>query len=251
MSNLIRGEFYKLKKSKYFIGMIIISIVISIPFIKIWSGDIQENTMLQHGIYSIEYTFIFILFSSFLFALLAEDFIAKDFKNKNINKSFTYGYGRKEVILSKLIVFIMFSLFLELIYTVILVIYASMKYGFWDTLDTNAIMYLFRMISIGIIYNVATISVIGVVAVITKSSFFTFSSPIILFLVYYLFSESSLVSKKLFVVISYIHPYLRGIRAMGRFAPMLDIIAGVASSILILTIAIAGSLLYGKYEDIK
>lgn len=251
MSNLVRGEFYKLRKSKYFIGMIIMSIAISFPFIEIWSGDIQRNTMLHHGMYSIHYSFMFISFSSILFALLAEDFIAKDFKNRSISKSFAYGYGRKEVILSKLIVFIMFSLFLELIYTVILVIYASMKYGFCDTLDTNAIMYLFRMISIGIIYNAATISVIGAVAVITKSSFFTFISPIILFIGYYLCFESSLGSKKLFVVISYIHPYIRGIWAMGRFAPILDIIAGAASSILILTIAIAGSLLYGKYEDIK
>ncbi|AKA68147.1 ABC transporter permease [Clostridium scatologenes] len=251
MSNLIRGEFYKLRKSKYFIVTIIISIAISFPFIEIWSKDVQRSRMLHHGIYSIEYAFMFISFSCFLFALLAEDFIAKDFKNKNISKSFIYGYSRREVILSKLAVFIMFSLFLELIYTVILVTYASMTYGFCDTLDTNDIIYLFRMVSIGVIYNVATMSLIGTVAVIIKSSFFTFISPFILFLGYYLFLETPLGSKKLFLVISYIHPYLRGMWAMGRFTPIQNIITGATSSILIFTITIAGSLLYVKYEDIK
>ncbi|WPC39514.1 ABC transporter permease [Clostridium sp. JS66] len=250
MSNLVRGEFYKLRKSKYFIGMIIMSIILSFPLIEMWSNDVQGTPMLHHGIYSINYAFMFIALSSLIFALLAGDFIAKDFKNKNISKSFIYGYSRREVILSKLVVFIVFSLFLELIYTVILVIYASMMYGFCEALDFNTVVYLIRIIGVGIICNVATISIIGTGAIITKSTFFTFSSMIIL-LLSFIFFDLLTCFKKLFLVVSCIHPYIAGMWAMKRFAPKLDIIVGTVSPILIFVITIVVSLLYTRYEDIK
>ncbi|WP_162267906.1 ABC transporter permease, partial [Clostridium botulinum] len=126
MSNLIRGEFYKLRKSKYFIGIILLTLFVSYFLLKHFYATSVRNPSLelQNGMYSIEYAFEYIPLTSFIFSLFAGEFVARDLKN-NISKSFIYGYKRSEVILSKLIVFIISFLFLELIYITILVIHTS------------------------------------------------------------------------------------------------------------------------------
>ena len=183
MSNLIRGEFYKLRKSKYFIGMIFLSLVAAFFMMSHYDDNIhrleRSNPEIVSGMYSIYYPFTCIIFTSFIFALFAGEFIAKDLKN-NISKSFIYGYKRSKVILSKLIVFIIFSLFIELIYTVILVCYADKAY--WFDYNIENILALIRIIGIGTLYNVATISIVAMIAVITKSNLFTVVSPIIFLL---------------------------------------------------------------------
>lgn len=250
MGNLIRGEFYKLKKSKYFIGMMFISAAFS-PFpIKCWYSDAYRNPQLLHGINSIYYAFIVIMFSSIIFAVLAGDFIVKDFKSSNISKSFIYGYRRKKVILSKLIVFIIFSLFLELIYSIILVAYASSKYGFCEVLDFNAILYLIRITGAGIMFNIASISIIGMIAIITKSTYFTFASPVVLYLGCIL-GDFVLGWQLPFLKIILIHPYIAGAAAMERIASKTDIIAGIISIILIFIITIVGGIFYMNNADIN
>ncbi len=59
-------------------------------------------------------------------------------------------------------------LFLELIYITILVIHTSIAYGFYKVLNYSAILYLIRLIVIGIMYNVATMSIVFMIAIITK-----------------------------------------------------------------------------------
>ena len=103
MSNLIRGEFYKLRKSNYFIGIIFLAIVASFFLITVWDKDMQRlqkahSNFLINGVSSIQYGFEYIIYTSFIFALLGGEFIAKDFKNNNISKSFSYGYTRSKEI---------------------------------------------------------------------------------------------------------------------------------------------------------
>ena len=156
MSNLIRGEFYKLRKSRYFIGLIFLSLVAAFFMMSYYDDNVNRltgtNPEVASGMYSIYYPFTCIIFTSFIFSLFAGEFIAKDLKN-NINKSFSYGYKRSKIILSKLIVFIIFSLFIELIYTVILVCYADKAY--WFDYNIENILALIRIIGIGTLYNVA------------------------------------------------------------------------------------------------
>lgn len=249
MSNLIRGEFYKLRKSKYYIGMILLSILASFFLIIVWDKYAQQAVHhdLVNGTYSISYAFQFILYSSFLFALFGGEFIAKDFNDSNISKSFSYGYRRSQVILSKLIVFIITSLFLEIIYTTILVIYSSLNYGFCEVLNLSTILYLIRVIVIGIMYSAATICIIAMIAIITKSTFCTFVSPVILFLCYQLCSTSIGTYIGAYILL----PYVAGQGAISRFAPKSDIILGIISSLLTFIITIGVSMLYVRYEDIK
>lgn len=248
MSNLIRGEFYKLRKSRYFIGMILLSLFAAFLMMSKYDDNIHRltgaNTEIASGMYSIYYPFTCIIFTSFLFSLFAGEFIAKDLKN-NISKSFIYGYKRSEVILSKLIVFIIFSLFIELIYTVILVYYADKAY--WFDYNVENIIVLIRIIGIGTLYNVATISIVAMIAIITKNRLVTVCSPILFLLSILILVRQSFIS----IIVAYVCPFIIGESAIARFAPTSDIIIGIVSSVLTLIITIGVSLIYVKREDIK
>lgn len=243
MSNLIKGEFYKLRKSKYFIGMIILSIISSFYFVFSWFNDMTNRGQLGsvNGLDSISYSPMFIVYSSFLFALLGGEFISKDLKNGSISKSFSYGCKRNQVILSKLIVFILFSLFLEAIYTIILVTYVSINYSFCEGFNLSNILYLVISIVSGIMYNVASICIISMVAIITKSRFCTFISATIFWLGFLLYENAGLD------VLIYM-PWIAGRNAIGtiEFIPV-----AMISSFLTIIITIGVSMLYVKHEDIK
>ena len=195
------------------------------------------------GMYWIKYSFRCILFTSFIFALFAGQFIAKDLK-ENISKSFIYGYKRSNVIVSKLIVFIIFSLFIELIYTTILAYYGR---AYCPKLDIENVLYLIRIIVIGTIYNVATTSIVAMIAIITRNNLVTVVSPILFSLCSSVTNNKSCIS----IIVTYACPFIIGEGAMDRFASNSDIIIGIVSSVLTLIITIGGSLLYVKYEDFK
>ncbi|MCB2358565.1 ATP-binding cassette domain-containing protein [Clostridium estertheticum] len=195
----------------------------------------------MNGVFSIQYGFEYIIYTSFIFALLGGEFIAKDFKNNNISKSFSYGYTRSKVILSKLIAFIIACLFLEIIYTTILVIYVSINHGFCEVLNLSVMLYLIRVIIIGIMYSAATICIIAMIAITTKTALCTFASPVIFLLIQLFFSNIS----------AYILPYVAGRGAISRFAPKEEIIFGIISSLLTFIITIGVSMSYTRHEDIK
>ncbi|MDS0527268.1 ABC transporter permease [Clostridium sp. SHJSY1] len=250
MSNLIRGEFYKLRKSKYFAGMILLSLLIGFYLMIEWDNHTQRLKITSpdsiNGLNSISYSFQLITIISFMFALLAVEFIVKDFKNSNMSKSFIYGYTRNTVLLSKLIVFTLFSLLLELIYTIPLVIYASLNHGFWGNLDVNN-LYLIRLLVVGILYNMATIFIIVIVAVITKSTLFTITSPIILIASFLLATSHPYFITKIFFYM----PHTAGLDGIAPFSPSSCIIKSLISSSITFIITIGGSLLYIKHKDIK
>ncbi|WP_125153458.1 ABC transporter permease [Clostridium rectalis] len=246
MSNLIRGELYKLKKSKYFIIMIILAVLTSLLLINSFDSNVKSmHPALINGVYSISYAFQRILFTSFLFSLLAGEFICKDLK-RNMSNSFIFGYKRSEIILSKITVFIMCFLFLEFIYITILAIYVSINYGFCEVLNKSTILYLIRVIIIGIMYNVATISIVSMVAIITKSSLVTATSPILFILCFSLLNLKSPILSILRLL-----PFIIGGGAITRFAPKSIIIGGIISSVLTFIITTVVSILYVKGEDIK
>lgn len=247
MSNLIRGEFYKLRKSKYFIVMILLSICAGFLLIAQWESEGKKQFIGINGVNSISYAIGFIMICSFIFAVLGVVFIVNDFNNGIISKSFSYGYRRTKVIWSKLVVFMIFSLVLELIYTTILLIYVSYNYGFYEDLDLNLILYLARVISLGVMYNLATISIIIMIAIITKDNFCTFASPIILLMTFSLAFSSHPYISHVFLYL----PYITGLRAINIFSSKAEIIRCIISSVVTFIITIGGSLLYIKHEDMS
>ncbi|WP_160689815.1 ABC transporter permease [Clostridium sp. C2-6-12] len=249
MINLIRGEFYKLIKSKYLNGMIFLGICAGFLLIvefehegKRMFGDINTVNII---------TFVMnvIIFSSFIFAVLSVAFIVDDFNNGGINRSFSYGFRRSKVILSKLIVFMILSLGMILLYTTILIIYVSYFYGLSGNLDSNTILYLVRTISIGLIYNLATISIIFMIATITRSNFCTLISSMIIFITFIIGMNP--YTYPFISELAFFLPYCIGHSAIFMFARKIEIILCIVSSVITFIITIGGSLLYIKYKDIK
>lgn len=247
MCNLIKGEFYKLRKSKLPIGMIFLSLVAAFFMMSHYDDNMRRlkgvDPEIIGGMYSIKYSFECIIFTSYIFSLFAGQFIAKDLK-ENISKSFIYGYKRGKVIVSKLIVFMIFSLIIELIYTAILVYYGR---SYWFDYNITNILYLIRIIFIGTLYNLATISIIAMIAIVTKSNIITVISPMLFLMPIIILAYKSYVPSML----AFIFPFISAEGAIDRFATIQDIIVGLMSSVLVLIIAIGGSLLHIKYEDIK
>ena len=249
MSNLIRGEFYKLRKSKYLMGMIFLAICAGFLLIvefehegKRMFGEINTANI-------VAFTMAVIIFSSFIFSILSVAFIVDDFNNGGINRSFSYGFKRSKVILSKLIVFMLFSLVLILIYATILIIYVSYNYGLSGDVNSNTILYLVRIISIGIMYNLATVSIIFMVATVTRSSFCALLTSILIFFTFIIGMNPytfPFISELAFFL-----PYCTGRAAMNLFSRKIDIVLSIASSIITLIITIGGSLLYVKHKDIR
>lgn len=250
MSNLIRGEFYKLRKSKYFIVMIILAVIVGFFLTDMWSRDIERNVRIVHSsvdvLHSMEYAFNFIILSSFFFALLAGEFIAQDFKNNKLSNTFSYGYSRSKIILSKFIVFIIFSLFLEIIYLTIFIIYVSAHHGFCEVLNLSVILQFIRMIVVGIIFNLATISLLALIAVLTKSTYITIISPIFILISfgYYVHTGFSMH------ILEYM-PYIYAGNGLITLKSEAVIIKSIISLFLSFGIAIGGSLLYVEHQDIK
>lgn len=251
MSNLIRSEFYKLRKSKYFIVMLPLSILIGLCLIWMWDSDVNhwKSTAPNNinGVYSIVYSFGWNMLTSFIFALLAIGTIVKDFKTSNVINCFCCGYSRRKVILSKLVAFTLFSLFLELIYTMFLVIYASLSYGFWGSLDINY-LYLTRIIVIYILCSSSSTSIIAMIAIVSRSNLITIVSPIILMICYSL--STSKFNPFIQKIFSYM-PNVAGLLASEPHLPISYAVIGVISSIVTFIITIGSSLLYIKHKDIK
>lgn len=202
----------------------------------------------MNGLYAIEYSFQYIMVTSFVFVVIASEFIAKDFKNSNINKSIIYGYSRTKVVLSKLLVFAICCLFLELIYTVILITYVSYNHGFGDILNLKNFLYLSRLIFVGILCILATISIIAMISVITQNNICIFSTLILLLIAYQIFDRE--LGTTISNILLYI-PNIAGSRAIGMFSSNEEIKRSIMSSIITLIVTIGGSLLYTKYQNIK
>lgn len=249
MSNLIKGEWYKLRKSRYFFGLIFLEVIFGLLLTEMWIRDREVSptfsNVIKNGVMSMGYAYGRISIGSFLFALFGGMFIVNDFNNGNFGRSFSYGIKRSKLLLSKLIVFILFSLFLELIYTTVLVIYVSNKYGFYESINANFILYLFAGVVSLILFSIATISIIAMVAIITRSFLITLVVPII-FLISYMFLYKNMGSY-IFVILSSM-PWLR---PAGIFKYRTENIISVISLVVTLFITIVGSLLFIRHKDVN
>lgn len=249
MINLIRGELYKLRRSKYFMGMMFLAIIIGVALVIQWERDRELNPAYQgvvfYGIDALSYVFCGIIYLNVFFGLFASGFIVKDFKSGGISKNFTYGYKRNQVLLSKIVVFVILSLFLEIVYVSILVIYVSSKHGLYEVSNLDAILTLVRIIVLGITYNLATICIILLIAIVTKSNMCVLISSAIFVISLLVYGYQYELH-----VLSYL-PYIAGIKVMDRVVSEADIIRCIVSSIITFIITIGGSLLHIEYTDIK
>lgn len=121
MLKLLHANFYRLRKNKVFIGIIIITIIAScVILFNTYQGNItNEKYNMQKTPIDRTYT-IYINVISFLIAVFVSIFVGSDYDNGTIRNKIIVGHSRKNIYLSNLIVSIVVGLVLEIIYLTII-----------------------------------------------------------------------------------------------------------------------------------
>ena len=121
MLKLLHANFYRLRKNKVFIGIIIITIIASFVILfNTYQGNItNEKYNMQKTPIDRTYT-IYINVISFLIAVFVSIFVGSDYDNGTIRNKIIVGHSRKNIYLSNLIVSIIVGLVLEIIYLTII-----------------------------------------------------------------------------------------------------------------------------------
>lgn len=165
MYNLIKMEFYKLKRSKAFKNIILFSFIFSI--IGIYFFRTLPDAPVSWQAY-----FINALRDSalniILIAIFAGLFIGADFSNKTINHEIISGHSRVKIFLSKSIVFFIGSSIISLIYPVTSM-FSSMAFSRWTEEFTSLdLIYVLRVLSLYIIINLGVMATCLFIAFIFK-----------------------------------------------------------------------------------
>lgn len=180
MINLLRGEFYKLQKSKafYICGIVIVAIVLLMygsfnlvnkisqgelengSYGVVVSGDIQEtegSVWSQIGILDI-IQLMFTNFGSIISAIFVTLFVWKEYAGGAIKNVIGKGYERWKVFGSKYITVIMASMLLQIIMVAVTVLLGSYFIG-TDRLNREFFGNLFRYVGMQLLLGVALTSV--------------------------------------------------------------------------------------------
>lgn len=252
MNNLIRGEFLKLRKSKYFIGMLVLWILFAIIFSSYILNDASTNSKYLKQLSGISVIVSFLESQSLiyiLYSVFAGAFIAKDMENATLYNSFTYGYNRNKVIFSKIIVYILVSLFYEVITIIIIGTLFSAMYGFVNITEININIFLLRIIGIGLLSCISTLLISAAIATITKNIIITFVSPIIILCTMLL--HANIIHTKFARLLDYFLPYVSVDRALAAFAPIGEVNREIISSLIMIIITVTIIIKHLEKSDLK
>lgn len=247
MVNLIRGEMYKLFKGKYIKTSLITSIIASLFIFGVLKVVVVigvEPKVVVNGMDILRNVSGQFLFINFLFAILAAEFVAGDFEDYTINKSFSYGYGRNKVIVSKFIAFYIGSIIIFLVCTFIITMAISIKYGFVAVIDWNTVIDILKMILISFICNMATSSITCMIAIISRNKVLTILSAMGIYILDMIISFVS-------TPFSNILPFNIGKIAISQLSDMGIMTCTILSCVVTIFITMCVSLIYFKKRDIS
>lgn len=167
MINLIKLEFYKLRKQSIFkiilIAVIIISAFSAYSEIRLMTAD----GLLGSGKTGFANAFqdIFMLFVS---AIFAGFYIGSDFSNKTIQSQLSQGHSRFEVLISKALVFFVGTSMIMLLYPITVSLIHTYQYGWGEPFTPVSLFYILRVAFFGVILNIGTTSVFVLIAFLCR-----------------------------------------------------------------------------------
>lgn len=194
MNSLIKGEFFKLKKSRSFKLILIFSLLCSAIFYFYYLISIQKT---HKDLNNFSGTSIFYLllsglvYENFFSSLIAASFVSKDFEKQTINLSFTYGYSRLNILISKLIVYIIATTLTLYLFIFSCTALFSISYGFGSELTLYCIFMMLKSLIINFLGILTLSTITFLIALITRNSIITIISPFIILLIYYCINISS------------------------------------------------------------
>ena len=187
MLKLLHANFYRLKKNKVFIGIIIITIIASFVILfNTYQGNItNEKYNMQKTQIDRTYT-IYINVISFLIAVFVSIFIGSDYDNGTIRNKIIVGHSRKNIYLSNLIVSIIVGLVLEIIYLTIISIIGIPLIG---KIQMNILDFLYIILDM-ILLIIVFSSIFNFISMICSNVTLSTVGSLLLILIMYVFCMS-------------------------------------------------------------
>jgi ABC-type transport system involved in multi-copper enzyme maturation permease subunit len=184
---LIKSELYKLQKSKGFKIQLIFMLLASITlylYISFCRDMKPEEHFDFSGIAILFQLLSSIVYINFISSVFAITFVIKDFEKQTINRTYTYGYTRFQILIAKLISYLIGVLILEGFFIMMLTLLSTIFNGFGEELTFIGIIYLLKLILINIICCISLACITFLIAIITQSIIATIFSPIFVLIIY-------------------------------------------------------------------
>lgn len=187
MLKLLHANFYRLRKNKVFIGIIIITIIASFVILfNTYQGNItNEKYNMQKMQIDRTYT-IYINVISFLIAVFVSIFVGSDYDNGTIRNKIIVGHSRKNIYLSNLIVSIIVGLVLEIIYLTIISIIGIPLIG---KIQMNILDFLYIILDM-ILLIIVFSSIFNFISMICSNVTLSTVGSLLLILIMYVFCMS-------------------------------------------------------------
>ena len=155
MYKLLNASFYRLRKNKIFLGLVILTIIIAVfMLVSEYLNNIKYSSVF--GISSNTTDILltnFINIIGFFIAIFTSLFVGAEYSDGTIRNKIVAGHSRKNIYLSNLIVSIVVGLILEFIYLIIISIVAIPLLGSIQMTFSQFAFILLDMIMIIIVYS--------------------------------------------------------------------------------------------------
>jgi ABC-2 type transport system permease protein len=164
MLNLLRVEFYKLKTSKTFLAIVLLSVLQSILCPILFSRTMTGKEVLVMVLQSQPFLGFFILIGVF-----TAYFIGDEFSSKYIKNFISYGHKRRDIVIAKIIVYYIGIAIISLISPILITIINTFMNGYGEVFTLNSYIFIFRVFALMLIIYIGLSSIAVLIAYTSKN----------------------------------------------------------------------------------
>lgn len=181
MYKLLNASFYRLRKNKIFLGLVILTIIIAVfMLVSEYLNNIKYSSVFGISSNTTDILLMkFINIIGFFIAIFTSLFVGAEYSDGTIRNKIVAGHSRKNIYLSNLIVSIVVGLILEFIYLIIISIVAIPLLGSIQMTFSQLAVILLDIIMIIIVYS----SIFNFIALICSNITISTVSSLLLILI--------------------------------------------------------------------
>lgn len=171
MFNLIKIEFYKLKKSKLFYFFLLLTIFQAAVIYVFTTHGYSKNLSLMNGKQTLIYMFFIQsgLDINIVIGVFAADYIVTEFTSGYIKNLISYGHKRKNIFISKTMAYCISGVIIGFIVPIGLTIINTVRNGYGEAFTFNSLVLLIRLLLIMFLIYIAIGSISALVAFASRS----------------------------------------------------------------------------------
>ena len=181
MYKLLNASFYRLRKNKIFLGLVILTIIIAVfMLVSEYLDKVKYSSVFGISSNTTDILLMkFINIIGFFIAIFTSLFVGAEYSDGTIRNKIVAGHSRKNIYLSNLIVSIVVGLILEFIYLIIISIVAIPLLGSIQMTFSQLAVILLDIIMIIIVYS----SIFNFIALICSNITISTVSSLLLILI--------------------------------------------------------------------